>query len=260
VDAVYAEDTRVTRKLFTRYGVATPLVRCDENVIAQRAAEAVGRLCAGASLAYVTDAGTPAISDPGAKLVREARAAGVAVEVVAGPSALTAAVSGCGLDASRILFVGFLPRKKGERLALLERLARVAEALGESVLIVAYESARRTLASLADIAEVFKGQTVCVAREITKVNEEFLVAPAEELLAKLAAREAAAAPTPALRGEVVILIEARPADPLASPADHALAETRASELRASGEKRSQIAKKVASEFALPREEAYRLAE
>ena len=193
---VCCEDTRVTAKLLAHLDISKPLVRCDENVIAARACELVGRMLAGERVAFASDAGMPGVSDPGQVLVQQARAAGVRVEALPGPTACITALVACGIPCEHFFFEGFLPRKHGERVRRLRRLAAVPGAL------LFYESPHRTADSLAAIAEVFPQRDAAVARELTKLHEEVLRAPAPELATLMRERGE-------LKGEVVIVVAPR---------------------------------------------------
>jgi 16S rRNA (cytidine1402-2'-O)-methyltransferase len=190
-DVVACEDTRRTRTLLDRYGVAAPLVSYHEHNEERRAAELVERMRGGDVVALVSDAGMPLISDPGYVLVRSCVAAGLAVEVLPGPSAALAALVASALPADRWSFVGFLPRKRGELLRVL------AEAGGT---LVAFESPRRLPATLAVLAELDPERPAAVCRELTKVHEEVVRGTAGEL----AERYRGAPP----RGEVVLVVGA----------------------------------------------------
>jgi 16S rRNA (cytidine1402-2'-O)-methyltransferase len=188
-DVVACEDTRRTRTLLDRYGVSAPLVSYHEHNEERRAAELVERMRGGAVVALVSDAGMPLISDPGYVLVRACVAAGLAVEVLPGPSAALAALVASALPADSWRFVGFLPRKRGE----LRRLFGEAGAT-----LVAFESPRRLPATLAVLAEVDPSRPAAVCRELTKVHEEVVRGTAAEL----AERYRGEAP----RGEVVLVV------------------------------------------------------
>jgi 16S rRNA (cytidine1402-2'-O)-methyltransferase len=188
-DVVACEDTRRTRVLLDRYGVQAQLVSYHEHNERARAAQLVKRMGAGDTVALVSDAGMPLVSDPGFVLVQACVAAGLAVEVLPGPSAVLAALVASALPAERWRFTGFLPRKKGDLRSLL---AEATETL------VAFESPRRVAASLAVLAELDPDRPVAVCRELTKVHEEVVRGGAAEL----AARYAKAAP----KGEIVLVI------------------------------------------------------
>jgi 16S rRNA (cytidine1402-2'-O)-methyltransferase len=191
-DVIAAEDTRVTRKLLARYDIRTPLEPYHAKNLERRTPEFVGRVAAGEVVALVSDAGTPGVSDPGAHLVDACVDAGLPVEVLPGASAILAALVASGLPTHAFYFGGFLPRKAGERLRALEKLAALDATL------VFYESPRRTTATLASLAEVLPGRTAVMARELTKLREEVARGEVGELAGRMAARE--------LKGEVVLLV------------------------------------------------------
>jgi 16S rRNA (cytidine1402-2'-O)-methyltransferase len=188
-DVIACEDTRRTRVLLDRYGVSGELVPYHEHNEERRAAELVERLRSGETVALVSDAGTPLVSDPGYVLVRACVAAGVAVEVLPGPSAALAALVASALPADRWRFAGFLPRRKAELVAVLSEPGGT---------LVAFESPRRLGGTLATLAELDPERPVAVCRELTKVHEE---------VARGTARELAAAFTEhAPKGEVVLVV------------------------------------------------------
>ncbi len=203
-DVVACEDTRRTRVLLDRYGVKGHLVSYHEHNERERARELVKRMLDGTVVALVSDAGTPLVSDPGFVLVRECVAAGLAVEVLPGPSAVLSALVASGLPADRWTFAGFLPRKRSE----LER------ALSQPETLVAFESPRRVAATLAVLAELDAGREVAVCRELTKVHEEVVRGPAAEL----AGRYAAEPP----RGEIVLVVGGATLDAAAANSGPAL--------------------------------------
>ncbi|MUV13790.1 16S rRNA (cytidine(1402)-2'-O)-methyltransferase [Noviluteimonas gilva] len=182
VSAICAEDTRHTRQLLAHYGLERPLVALHEHNEEQLADKLVTRLQAGESLALVSDAGTPLVSDPGFRLVRAARAAGIAVSPVPGACAFVAALSVAGLPSDRLVFEGFLPAKGNAR---RERLTTLA---AETRTLAFYESAHRIEETLADMATVFGAQRhAVVARELTKLFETVLDGTLEDLQARVAA-------------------------------------------------------------------------
>jgi 16S rRNA (cytidine1402-2'-O)-methyltransferase len=191
-DVVACEDTRRTRILLDRYGVQAKLVSYHEHNERERARELVARMVDGSVVALVSDAGTPLVSDPGFALVQGAVAAGLAVEVLPGPSAAVSALVASALPSDRWRFVGFLPRRRGE----LEQVVRSADT------VVAFESPRRVAGSLEVLAAVDPERPVAVVRELTKVHEEVVRGSA----ASLAERFAAAPP----RGEVAVVIGGAP--------------------------------------------------
>jgi 16S rRNA (cytidine1402-2'-O)-methyltransferase len=195
-DAIVAEDTRVTSRLLSLYGISRPLsVYNDHNAAAVRP-KLLERLASGARLALVSDAGTPLISDPGHKLVREARARGFPVFPVPGPSAVLAGLTASGLPSDRFFFAGFLPPKSGERRRALAKLKAVPATL------IFFESAQRLGDALADMNAVLGQREAVVARELTKLYEEIIGAS----LFELSARYSEAPP----RGEIVVLVAPAP--------------------------------------------------
>jgi len=193
-DVVACEDTRRTRQLLSHFAIHTPTVSYYEHNKLVRGPQLLRQLADGRSIALVSDAGTPGISDPGVLLVREARAAGVAVVPVPGPSAVIAALSAAGLPADRFVFDGFLPVKPGRR---VNRLAALRDL---DVTVVVYESPHRIVASMEAIAEIFGDTPVVVARELTKKFEEIVTAAPAVHLDRLRAS--------APRGEFVLVIPA----------------------------------------------------
>jgi 16S rRNA (cytidine1402-2'-O)-methyltransferase len=187
-DVVACEDTRRTRVLLDRYGVNAKLLSYHEHNETARAAELVKRMHGGETVALVSDAGMPLVSDPGFVLVRATVAAGVAVEVLPGPSAALAALVASALPSDRWRFAGFLPRKRGELL----------QAFSGRETLVAFESPRRVAESLAVLTELDPTRPVAVCRELTKLHEEVVRGPA----AQLAARYAQEPP----KGEVVLVV------------------------------------------------------
>ena len=206
-DAIIAEDTRVTRNLLAYYGVATPLIAYHEHNAKVVRPHLLARLDAGATLALVSDAGTPLVSDPGFKLVQEALEKGVHVTAVPGPSAVLAALVVAGLPTDRFFFEGFLPHKSGPRRARLAELAAVPGTL------VFFESPRRIAETLADAAAVLGPRNAAIARELTKLYESVRRDPLDALAATLAAEEPP-------RGEIVLLV----APPEAGAAEKAEAD------------------------------------
>ena len=187
-DVVACEDTRRTRILLDRYGVSAHLVSYHEHNERARATELVRRMRSGAVVALVSDAGTPLVSDPGFVLVQACVAAGLAVEVLPGPSAALAALVASALPADRWRFAGFLPRKRTE----LQR------AFGGPETLVAFESPRRVASSLAVLAELDSRRPVAVCRELTKIHEEVVRGTAEQLAARFSEEPP--------RGEVVLVV------------------------------------------------------
>lgn len=239
-DLVLAEDTRVTGKLLSAYGLKRPLLRYDEHAAERTAPRALEALAGGQVVALVSDAGTPLVSDPGFRLVNQALEQGARVHPIPGPSSVLAALTLSGLPSDRFLFAGFPPARAAARRAWLEGLAPVRATL------VLFESGPRLAASLADMAAVLGPRPAAVGRELTKLYEECVRGP----LDALAADPRLAAP----KGEIVVVIgpgaeaAAAPAD-----ADAALAEALARVGPA------EAASEVARALGLPRRELYRRA-
>jgi len=248
-DTVCAEDTRVTGKLLVALGVeGKRLERLDENVIGERAAEITARIIAGEVIAYCTDAGMPGVSDPGLRLVRTARTAGVEVEVLPGPTAVATAYVSSGCVDTAFYFGGFLPRKDAARKTLLTELKPLKAAL------VFYESPNRLVSALESIADVMPLREVAVCRELTKLHEEVSRGPVLQVLAQFAARDA-------VKGEVVIVVDGpneaeREAQIAEVTAD---AATRARELAEEGVRPKDITRRLVEEFGISRNEAYDMA-
>lgn len=203
VSAVGCEDTRVTGKLLHHLGIKQKLIRHDDHA-GDAARDGLLRLAAEQPVALVCDAGTPLISDPGFALVREAKARGIAVTSIPGPSAAIVALTLAGLPSDRFLFAGFLPPKAKARAETLAELAPIKATL------VFYETAPRLADSLAAIAEMLPGREVAVARELTKLYEECRNGTAQELIAHYTAHPA--------KGEIVLLV-APPGEEQASAED-----------------------------------------
>jgi 16S rRNA (cytidine1402-2'-O)-methyltransferase len=241
-ELLLAEDTRRTRVLLERHGIAGRPRSVHAHNEAARAEEVLAALAAGRRVALVSDAGTPLVSDPGGRLVAQAIAAGHDVVPVPGPSAALAALVASGLPAEAFSFVGFLPRKAGERSARLAGLAARTETL------ILFESPRRVAATLRELARTFGERRACVARELTKLHEEI----ARGSLSELARRFEAGA-----RGEVTIVVEGAPSAAQA-PGAEALRE-RVRALLAAGGSARDVAAQLARETGAPRRVLYALA-
>jgi 16S rRNA (cytidine1402-2'-O)-methyltransferase len=198
VDAIACEDTRITRRLTERYGIATELTPYHEHNAAAARPKILARLSEGASIALVSDAGTPLISDPGFKLVREACAAGHAVTALPGPSSVLTALAVAGLPTDRFFFEGFLPAKEAARRRRLSELARIDATL------VLFESGNRMQATLSDLAEIMGTREAAICRELTKLHEEVTRGALVELAGQAGVLE--------IRGEFVLVIGPPPAD------------------------------------------------
>jgi 16S rRNA (cytidine1402-2'-O)-methyltransferase len=239
---IACEDTRRTGALLRAHGIGTPTTSYFEHNARWKGERILQALREGHDVALVSDAGTPGISDPGYRLVRDARAEGLPVVPVPGPSAAIAALSVCGLPTDRFLFAGFLPPRAGARRRALERLA------DERATLVFYESPLRVVDTLAAMAEVLGEREAFLCREATKRHEEYVRGRLSGLRSLLAARDA-------VRGEIVLVVagavEARPeagADPVA------LYRALATE----GRTRREAVKEAAQRLGLPAREVYRL--
>jgi 16S rRNA (cytidine1402-2'-O)-methyltransferase len=240
VDLVLAEDTRVAGKLLSAYGISKKVERYDDHAGERARPKILAALADGARIALTSDAGTPLVSDPGYRLLREAVEAGAAVIPVPGASAPLAALAVSGLPTDRFLFAGFLPPKSGARKAALAELAAVRTTL------IFFESGPRLAESLADMAEVLGPRQAVVAREITKLYETFVRGD----LASLASDPRCAAP----KGEIVVVVG--PGAEIAARPEDAEAALREALGRLPP---SEAAAEVARALGLPRKDLYRQA-
>ena len=244
VRLIAAEDTRRTRILLDKYEISTPLTSLYDQNEAKKSGLLIARLLKGEDVAYVSDAGTPGISDPGYILVREAVSRGIRVAPIPGASALIAALSVSGLPMDSFVFLGFLPSKSMRRRKLLTSLRE------EERTLIFYESPHRLLASLKDIAAVLGDREVVVSREMTKVYEEFLRGPAGDVLNGLG--------NGMIRGEVTLIVAGRSGEtPECSDAE---ITRRCEQLRReAGEEMSRrdMADRIAQETGVSRRRVYR---
>jgi 16S rRNA (cytidine1402-2'-O)-methyltransferase len=194
VDLIACEDTRQSKKLLARYDIHKPLESYHEHNEAARATELLGRLKSGAKIALVSDAGTPLVSDPGNRLVSLCAENKIAVVPIPGPSALTTALVGSGMDVSQFVFVGFLPARSGERRKELQALAADPRTL------VFYEAPHRLALMLEDALEILGDREAVIARELTKIHEEFRRGRLSGLANELRSR--------APRGEITVIVGA----------------------------------------------------
>ena len=198
-DVIAAEDTRHTQVLLQAMGIARPLVSLHDHNELERVPELLARLAAGQTIALVSDAGTPLLSDPGYELVRQAAGAGFEVHAIPGPSAITTALAGAGLPTRRFCFEGFLPARERERRAALAALAH------EPRTLVFFEAPHRIVAMLTDLAAQFGGErTAVVARELTKIHETFYRGSLTQLLERAQVEENFA------RGEITVVVHGAP--------------------------------------------------
>lgn len=238
VEVIAAEDTRTTRKLLAHHGITTPLVSYHEHNEVVRTPELLARLVAGESVAVVSEAGTPSISDPGYRLVEASIDAGVAVEPIPGASAVLAALVVSGLPTDSFVFEGFLPRRGGERRRRLEALA------GERRTLVVFESPHRVDSSLGDMLAVLGDRRAALCRELTKLHEEVRRAPLSELLASVERSP--------VKGELVIVVDGAP--DVTPDIDGALTE--ALERMDAGQSVREATRAVAEERGVPRRALY----
>lgn len=243
VETVYAEDTRRTGRLLERIGSEAGLRSLHEHNEARRTEELVTRLGEGGDCALVSDAGTPAVSDPGTRAVAAAAEAGLDVVPVPGPSAVLAALAASGFRADRFTFLGFAPRSGEERREWLSRCRDARET------VVAFESPNRVAGLLGDLVAAEMGERSCViGRELTKMHEEFLRGTVSELAGVVAGRD--------LRGEVTLVLEAG-TEPGWEEREEQV-RRRAREMDREGKSTRDIAAALEEEFDVPRNEAYQI--
>ena len=248
VDRIACEDTRQTRKLLDRYGITTPTISSHEHNEAERSRQLIEELRNGARIAVVSDAGTPGISDPGMVLARAAIDAGFPVIPIPGASAAVTALVASGLDAERFLFFGFPPAKAGARRTAFENLAGV---LDQPATVVIYEAPHRILETLADAEVVWGAECRAVlARELTKVHEEFLRGTLGEIREQLAARQS-------VRGEMVLLLAAGVRSAESVPASASLSQQIADLTQSAGLDEKDALKRIARERGVSKSELFR---
>ncbi|MGH9655699.1 MAG: 16S rRNA (cytidine(1402)-2'-O)-methyltransferase [Bryobacteraceae bacterium] len=241
VSVIACEDTRHTKKLLDHYSIGKPLISYHEHNEQARVRALLEMLERGESVALVSDAGTPLVSDPGYRIAAAAIQKGIAVVSIPGASAVLAALAASGLPTDRFRFIGFLPAKAGARRKAIEEIA------SERATVVAYEAPHRVLATLADMAEILGERPMVLAREMTKVHEEFLRGPAAEIRQTLEARGS-------VKGEITLVIGlGEETVALENP----LAEVE--RLESEGLDRMSAVKAVAKRLGLPKREVYKLA-
>lgn len=252
VERIACEDTRQTQKLLNHYQITTPTISCHQHNERERATELVETLKAGGRIAVVSDAGMPGISDPGTWLVAEAIAAGVAVIPIPGANAALSALVASGLPTSEFQFIGFLPEKAGARRTRLEEIA-AGRAKGEAAsTLIFYEAPHRILETLADLESVWGPELrVVVARELTKMHEEFLRTTVAEARRELSSRDR-------VRGEITLLV-APPAGSQAGPGTSArTVAARIAEIEAeAGVDEKEALKRLARELGQSKSDVYR---
>ena len=242
-DVVCAEDTRVTGKLLHALGIEARLERCDENIIAQRTAHLVRRMQEGEVIAFCSDAGMPGVSDPGLVLVDACRDAGIPVDVLPGASAVPTALVAAGFAGTAFYFGGFLPRKQAARSKLLQQLKALDAAL------IFYESPHRVAASVEGIAAEYGSRPVALCRELTKLHEEVLRLPADDLASELASRDA-------IKGEIALVIAPPREEDLAVDLEGDDIQERIRRELDAGTPKSALAKQLARELGISKNEVY----
>jgi probable S-adenosylmethionine-dependent methyltransferase, YraL family len=241
-DIIAAEDTRHTQILLSQFTIDTPLTSYHEHNERAKAGQLVARLERGQSIALVSDAGTPAISDPGYRLIVEAIRTGIRVVPIPGPSALIAALSASGLPTDGFNFRGFLPSRKRERRSRLQELR------SDRYSIVVYETPHRLKESLDDIREILGDRRMVLAREVSKIHEEFLRGRVSEVIGEVRNRE--------IRGEVTLVIEG--CSDLDPPSEDVLSEEIA-RLIADGMRVKEIAEVLGEKYGYSKRQIYALA-
>jgi len=242
VDVIAAEDTRHTQILLSHYGIRTPLTSYHEHNEKTKARQLMSRLERGEQIALVSDAGTPAISDPGYRLAVEAIRGGIPVIPIPGASALTAVLSAGGLPTDRFVFDGFLPAKKQERRARLRALS------SETRTLVIYEAPHRLTETLNDLVEILGDRETVLAREVSKVHEEFLRGRLTEVAKQIAGRE--------IKGELTLLIGGSRGQ---SEVSQEQIEEEIRKLKDDGLRVKEIAEILGEKYGYPKKEIYRLA-
>jgi len=253
-DRIACEDTRQTQKLLNHFQITTPTISCHEHNEHQRTVELIEALRSGGRIAVVSDAGMPGISDPGAWLTTEALAAGVPVIPIPGANAALSALVASGLPTGEFHFIGFLPEKAGARRSRLEALAEEIQRAGAARTLVFYEAPHRILETLADLESIWGPELrVAIARELTKIHEEFLRVTVAEARSELASRDR-------IRGEIALLVEDRPRSHDASKPAPAQIVDRLARLQAeTGAKmdEKEALKRLAKELGQSKSELYR---
>ncbi len=248
-DLIACEDTRQTQKLLNHFEIATPTTSCHQHNERQRAVEFVAAIQSGKVVAVVADAGLPGISDPGQVLAAAAIAAGLAVIPIPGANAALTALIASGLPTAEFTFLGFLPEKAGARRTRLEELAAAPRETPQT--LVFYEAPHRIADTLSDLEAVWgPTQRIVLARELTKLHEEFLRGPVAEIRKDLAARDR-------IRGEFVLLIEVRALAADAPVQNEEKIATRVARLTAEGLDEKEALKRLARELGQSKSDLYR---
>ena len=242
VELIAAEDTRHTQHLLSHFGIKTALTSYHEHNERGKARTLVERLKGGARIALVSDAGTPAVSDPGYRIVVETIRAGIQVIPLPGAAALTTALCASGLPTDRFLFEGFLPAKSQERKGKLQSLS------AETATLVFYEAPHRLLDTLGDLLKILGDREIAVARELTKVHEEFVRGKLSEVIGALADRD--------IKGEIVLIVQGATGEAQVSEAD---LQAVIRQLVGDGMGVKEIAELLGERYGLAKKEVYRLA-
>ena len=242
-DIILCEDTRHTRKLLTHYGIETPTESYHEHNEDDKAPRLIERLENGSTLALVSDAGMPVVSDPGYRIVRLAREHGIVVEPIPGPFAGVLALVASGLPPLPFTFLGFTPHREGQRRDFYRRAAE----FGHTVVI--YESPERVITSLEDARQSFGNAEVTVARELTKMHEEILSGTIDSVLESLKSRDS-------VKGEITLILGAPAVEVAAAAKDDVVKEFE--RLRDSGMRRNDAVKAVAEKFSMRKNDVYKM--
>jgi 16S rRNA (cytidine1402-2'-O)-methyltransferase len=242
VDLIAAEDTRHSQILLSHHGISTPLTSYHEHNEKSKARQLISRLQQGENIAVVSDSGTPAISDPGYRLVVEAARSGIRVIPIPGACALAAALSAGGLPTDRFVFEGFLSAKKQQRREQLRALS------GETRTLIFYEAPHRVTETLRDLLEIFGNREIVLAREVTKIHEEFLRGRLTDMAQQIGDRD--------IKGEITLLVAGSSGKPEISQ-EQIKGEIR--ELKNSGMRVKEIAEILGEKYGQPKKEIYRLA-
>jgi 16S rRNA (cytidine1402-2'-O)-methyltransferase len=243
VDLIACEDTRYTARLLIRYDIVTPRESYHKFNEENRTPRLLQMLREGKNIALVSDSGTPLVSDPGYELVSACRTEGLPVIPIPGPSAAIAALAGSGLPSDSFFFAGFLPARRAARRRRLEELAEIPSTL------VFYEAPHRLLDSLEDMMAVLGTRRACIARELTKIHEEFIQGTLAELLDLLRTR-------PKIQGELTLIIERGHAAPVLLEWPNSIRQHLEAEMQNSGLRRNEALKIIAKQRGITRREAY----
>ena len=245
VDLIACEDTRHTARLLAHYGITTPRQSYHEHNEAARTAQLVELLRQGKNVALVADAGTPLVSDPGRTLVSACRREGIEIVPIPGASAAITALAASGLSTETFFFAGFLPPRSSARKQALEKLSGIPASL------VFYEAPHRLLSALADMSAILGPRQACLARELTKVHEEWLSGTLPEILQQLDGR-------PRILGEITLVIEGNKQAPAVANHPESLDEHLQGEMLRTGASRKEALKAVARQRGISRRTAYQL--